>query len=459
MDRIEYQKALDEALTVRASWLEKTEFPKFKDEFRTFHSAFGVLYKILIQKKLVHEDPYKQEAKMGEIKPPPPIMPDRDKVDQLTMNLSAYDNQLDYLVNFFQFSLDFLTLENIKRILALVRYIDWARFTVDTQNPTTKALVDVVNTARAGGEPIIVNSIGEALGKLSRGTGLIFGFLKEATNFNRETYKLELRQTITGTMNDLTLEGIRKKFPSAMGGKPFYPDLAEELIKEDFSPGGNQLRAEVLKRLAIPETKPKAVRAKVSFKTTLLDGLMIAGSVSTALGDIIPRLDENNLVFQERRQTFMQKLRDLLKQMMHKEPDPVIYEIEYIDSTKGTTVREKINFNAFRLELDKKNRFLMSLAGRGGAASRLEAMDEKQLLELLERSIREAQGVHKVLTGLDELFKSEAPRESRDKIKGIKPELGMIKNAIIKANQKRHEYSAQLEEEEQLKRLGVNIST
>ena len=78
MDRAEYQKTLDQALNSRAAWLERTEFPKFKEEFRTFHTSFGSLYKLLIQKKLINEDPYKQEAKMGEIKVPRPISPEGD---------------------------------------------------------------------------------------------------------------------------------------------------------------------------------------------------------------------------------------------------------------------------------------------------------------------------------------------------------------------------------------------
>jgi hypothetical protein len=41
-------------------------------------------------------------------------------------------------------------------------------------------------------------------------------------------------------------------------------------------------------------------------------------------------------------------------------------------------------------------------------------------------------------------------------VKGIKPELATIKNAIVRANQDRYEYSAQKEEEEQMKRLGIN---
>jgi hypothetical protein len=98
----------------------------------------------------------------------------------------------------------------------------------------------------------------------------------------------------------------------------------------------------------------------------------------------------------------------------------------------------------------------MPLGSRGAAAARLEAMDEKQLLGLLEKNIRELQSLHKILSALDDFFKARADKEDRERIKGIKPELATIKNAIVKANQKRHEFSAQKEEEEQLRRLGIN---
>jgi len=453
MDRNEYQQALDKALSARADWLEQTEFLKFKDEFRTFHTSFGSLYKMMIQKKLINEDPYKQEAKMGEIKIPKAIVPEGDRKDQLTLSLSAYDNQLDFLVNFFQFSIDFLSLDNIKRILALVRYIDWAHFTPDAGTFTTKAVVEVVNQVKAGADSLTLNVVNEALGKLSKETSIIMSYLKDATTYNRENYKLELRQSITGSMNDATVDSIKKKFPAAMPGRSFYPDLVEELLKEDFAPGGEQLRDGVLKLLAIPENKPKVVKKEVSFKITLLEGLLVIGSVASALGEIAPKLEENHLLFQNRKQTLMEKIREIFREMFNKEPEPVIYDIEYIDSVKGIAVKEKVNYNLFRVDLDRRIRTFAGLSSRG--TSRLEALDEKQLSSMLERAVRDAQNLHKTLGGLDEFFKAEAPRESREKVRGIKPELGTIKNAVIKANQKRHEYSAQLEEAEQLKRLGV----
>ena len=457
MDRNEYQKVLDKALNSYASWLERINFPKFKEEFRSFHNSFQTVYKILIQKRMINEDPYKHEAKIGEIQVPKIIHTEGDRKDQLTMNLSAYDNQLDFLVNFFQFSIDFLTIENIKRILGLVRYIDWANFNTDTQSSTTKVVVDLIHQARTSLESLTVNVINESIGKLKTSTGILIGYLKTATLYSRESYKLQMRETITGTMNDATVEGIKKKFSSAMPGIAFYPDLAEELIKEDYSPGGEQLRNAVLKQLAVPEERPKVVKKKADIKVTLIDGLMGISSVGISLGEIVSRLDENHQLFQNRRQTFFEKFRELMRQVFNKDPEPVIYDIEYIDPVKGAAVKEKVDFTLFRADLDKRIRTFSSFGVRN--SSRLEVMDEKLLQNYLERTVRDAQNLHKILSGLDDYFKTQAPKESKEKVRGIKPELGEIKNAIIKANQKRVEYSSQLEEEQQLKRLGVNPAT
>jgi hypothetical protein len=63
------------------------------------------------------------------------------------------------------------------------------------------------------------------------------------------------------------------------------------------------------------------------------------------------------------------------------------------------------------------------------------------------------------LDSLDNFFKVNTVKEDRDKIKGIKPELSALKNTFVKANQFLYEYSAQKEEEEQMKRLGLNSTT
>jgi hypothetical protein len=141
--------------------------------------------------------------------------------------------------------------------------------------------------------------------------------------------------------------------------------------------------------------------------------------------------------------------------MLNKDPDSQIYNIEYVDPTRQVQVREKLDFTAFHAELERKAKVLFNISTKGMAVSKLEGMEEPQLLGLLEKNIRDIQTMHRLLGALDEYFKAAADQEDRGKIKGIKPELSTMKNALIKANQKRYEYHAQKEEEEQFKKLGI----
>jgi len=457
----DYLKILDEALKERAEWLERSELPKLKEELRMYHTGFASLYNLYLKKGLIHEDPYKQEAKIAELEVPSAAgFSDAERLEQLTQRLANYDNQLDFLVNFYPFNPDYLNLDRIKRILGLVRYIDWVNLSPDSQNPMTKAVAEMTNQIKIGAEPLTMSVISESLVHLSKSNTPIMALLKTLTEYRRELYKLELRD-VTGGMSKSDAANpnqIKKAFLQAKSGTPFYPDLAEEVIKEDNSAEGPTLRDDVLKKLKVADNKPKTAKVQISFKSILIEGIQTLGGTAQTFTDIAGKLDENEIVLENKKKSFFQKIKKLIQQMLNKEPEPVIYDVEYMDPVKAVNVRERINFSAFRGDLDRKIRTLAPMASRGGATSKLESMQEEQLIGFLERNVREVQSMHKTLTALDEFFKAEVDKEDRDKIKGIKPELGTIKNAILRANSKRHEYSAQKEEEEQLKRLGVGPS-
>jgi hypothetical protein len=284
------------------------------------------------------------------------------------------------------------------------------------------------------------------------------GYLKILTDFQRELYKLELRE-VTGPMpqNEASnLSQVRKKYSQVKSGAPFYPDLAEEVIKEDYSKEGEELRNIVLKKLQVEDNKPKTAKVQISFKSILIEGIQGLGGTAQTFVDVSLKMDENKIVLENKKQNFLQKVKKLMAQVFNKEPEPAIYDVEYMDPIKAISVRERINYNVFRSDLERRIRTLAPIASRGVAGTKLDSMQEEQLVGFLERNIRDIQSLHKTLTALDEYFKAEVDKADRNKIKGIKPELGTIKNAILRANSKRHEYSAQKEEEEQLKRLGVN---
>ena len=457
-DNADYVKTLGDALKARGDWLERSELPKLKDELRNYHTGFASLYNLYLKKGLIHEDPYKAEARIVELEvPSSAVFSEAEKLDQLTRRLANYDNQLDFLVNFYQFSVDFLTLNRIKLIVGLVKYVDWVHLSPDSQSPITKAVAEMTNQIKTGTDSLTMSVISESLSHLNKSFNPIMTYLKALTDYQKETYKLDLRD-ITGTMPAAEASNaaqIRRKFAQTKKGVPFYPDLAEELIREDYSSEGPALRQEILQKLQVEEAKPKVVKAQISFKSILVEGIQVLGGTSNTFTDVGNKLDENHALLEKLKEGFFQKLKKIIYQMLNKEPDPVIYELEYIDPVKGISVKERVNFNAFRGDLDRKIKTLAPMASRGSVTAKLEAMQEEQLVGFLERNIRELQSLHKTLSALDEYFKTSVPREDREKVRGIKPELSTIKNAILRANSKRHEYSAQKDEEEQLRRLGV----
>jgi hypothetical protein len=459
-DQTSYIETLQQILITRKDWLERTELGRLKEELRLFQSSFASLYNIYLKKKLIDEDPYKQETKISELEVPESgAFVEAKRIEQISIRLSNFDSQMDFLVNFYQLGVDFLNLERVKRIVGLVRYIDWVGFTPDSQSLMTKAVSEMTTQSKAGVDTLTLSIIGESITRLSKTTTSIMSILKDLNVYYREDYKLNVRQKITQPMSaaEATLENIRKKMPAAMPGTPFYKELIEEIIKEDYTKSGVDLKDTILNTLRVAEKKQKVVDQAVNYKNILLDGIQVIGGASTSLNEICAKLDENQTVMESHKKGFLEAIKELIRQLTNAEPDEVIYTVEYLDTTKGIPVKEKISFHKFREDVEKKSKILSSFV-RGSAYNKLAAMTEEQIIGYLEKNIRDVQTLHRTLSALDEFFKANVASEDRNKIKGIKPDLSALKNITVRANQLRYDYSAQKEEEDQMKRLGLSAT-
>jgi hypothetical protein len=453
-----YIDLLQQVLLARKDWLEKSELVKLKEELRMFQMSFASLYNIYLKKKSIDEDPYKQDTKINEIEvPDAEAFQEAKRIEQLSIRLSNFDNQLDFLVNFYQLSVDFLNLDRIKRIVGLIRYIDWVSFSPDSQSLMTKSVSEMTNHAKVGVDTLTLSIIAESLSKLSKTTTASMNILKDLNIYYRENYKLNIRLNVTQNMSasEASMENIRKKVHSEMPGSPFYKELIEEIIKEDYTDSGMDLRDTVLNALRIVETKQKAAKAVVNFKNILLDGIVVIGGASVSFTEIIAKLQDNQAIMDSRKKSFFEAIKEILRQITNAEPEEVIYAVECMDVTKGVPVKERVNFHQFMDEIEKKTKILASFV-RGPAYNKLAAMTEEQIIGYLEKNVNDVKNYHKTLSALDEFFKANVQVEDRGKIKGIKPELSALKNSYIKANQLRYDYSAQKEAEEQMKRLGAN---
>ena len=452
-----YIDTLAQALAVRKDWLEKSELVKLKETTRSFHTSYTSLYNIFLKKKLINEDPYKEEAKITELQAPDTgVLNEAKRGEQMSIRLANFDNQLDFLANFYQMRVDFLNLERVRRILGLVRFIDWVNLSPDSQSVNTSIVAEMTSKAKANVDKITFSIIAESLSNLAKGTVALMGILKNLTVYYKEDYKLAVRRTITNSMdaNSANVANIKKKFPAALPKTIFYQELIEEIIREDFSGDGDELKTAIIKALQIEAEKPKVVKPAINFKAILLEGTKVIGGANVAMTEILSKIDENAAVLASQKKGFFRTLAQLVKQLVNSEPEDVYYEIQHIEQNKTVPVRETLNFNKFRNEFDKKTNILASFVN-GPAAVKLSNMTEDQVMGYLDKNIRDVQNYHKTLTALDDYFKAKTPDPDRAKIKGIKPELSTMKNSIIKANQLRFNYTSLKEEEEQMKRLGI----
>jgi hypothetical protein len=397
---------------------------------------------------------------MGEISiPPAGSFPDSEKEDQLSVRLAAYDNQLDFLVNFYTLNVEFCTLERIKLILGLVKYIDWVRLSATSSSPMTAAMGSLVNQLRSGHDTLGAKVLTGIISTLSQLTGSIMADLKIIANFNRELYKLELGEMIGDKVPEgkiPTVGDIKKIFANEKPGHPFYSELAAEIIKEGFSPEGAAMREKVLKSMATAsETKTAAATEKKEFtsKVMLIDGIITISAIASTLLEISEKLEENKFLLENRKLSMWDKIKRVFSLAFNKEPDATYYEVEFNDG-EGKSVKKEVNFGDLLSTIERKAKNLSSASN----PKRLEALPDEKLVKFLESSVKEARLLHKTINALDEYFKNTISQEDRPKIKGVKPELSTIKNAFVKAHEKYAEYLSVKDEEEQFKRLGINTS-
>jgi type III secretion system FlhB-like substrate exporter len=454
-DGNDYFKQLTEALSARREYLESVEFSKLRGELRSFQSAFEALFRLLVNKGLVNEDPYKDETQMTALKVPPTTA--FTDVNELGIRLSEEESQLDFLINFYEFKMENFGQGQIKKILGLVRYIEWTSLSPDSKSPCTAAMASIVNQARRANIDVVsAKVIVDSLSTLSKTTSNIVAILKEFNDYNRELYKFDIRDKITSQLGkDADAGAIKKQWTKVFPKRPFFNELAEEVIREDFSSGGEKLQEKALKSLQNPNDKAKEEKKAVSLKPLVIASLNELGLAATIVQECYDKMENNSELYQARKVGLFQSLARALGALFGKKEEDIEYQLEYIDPPRPPR-RDVLNYTRFTMTMEKKVKILMAIGPRGSAAGKLQAMNEEELVSLADKNIKDLLSIHKTLTALDDFFKKNIDRNQRARIKGIRPELVSIKGAVSKARERLQDYQSQIEEARQFKKLGID---
>ena len=462
-----FNKKLFELVEAKKQWYDTEEILKILEEYRNLLGVINNLITLLEKKGLIQPDPYKLDKKISDIAVPDEIpFLDSERSMVIGARLSDFESMLDFICNIFKFSVSTVSVERIKILLSLNSYFQWNALVPTSTKPNTKGLAEIVQAVKMGTDSLSVSVLNETINYAAKTVSRINGLLKELTDFQKELYKIEIRKNMfehpsyshekAQKSNQEAMHQIKKMYPQVMGKRPFYTELIEELIQEEYGIEKAKLREKLLKKFEITNNKKEEKKIKIDTKEMLMDAVRALGSAAPLLEQITLKIDENHKVLQSEHNGFLDKLLALLRQAFNRPEKPVVYNVTVIDTLTQSRKQEEINYQTFINEINRRRRTYNSFAVKKAPGYvKIESQEEKSILEYLSKQISECNHLMQLLTALDEYFKSAPLVENRPRIKGLKMELTSLKNCIVKTNQRKAEYTALIEEEEQLKKLGI----
>jgi hypothetical protein len=461
----EFAARLAEAVARRGEWIEGQEIPRLAEDLRSLHSQFELIVGMLVRKGLLREDPYNYDQGVTELAlPPDEQLPDPENTDELSYRLAAYRRQMEFLATGMRLNLATLDMQRLKTVSALVSWISWVDFGEGSKSPLTRAFARQFMKVRMGADTIAAGVLKDAHTQVERIQARLRARLAAVIAFHRESWKLAARTAVLPRLPRAALapdasreEGVRtlrRIFAQASPGRAFYPELAAEILAEEGGEEAEARRAKLLAALAVPEEKPRPVIAAAAAPTRpyLLEAARTLGRAQGELAAALETLAANQRLVESRSRGFAAWLRRIFLGAAGRKDAAPVYLLEYTESPAAGTQTERISFDSFLAEARRKSALLASLATPAGI-SRLESAAEPALLEFVDKLLSDMFLLHRRMAGLNALFQSRAAEGVKADIRGIRLELVAVKNSVVKANQKRHEYAARREEQEQVQRL------
>lgn len=467
-ESIEFSKKVIEAAEAKIEWYNSNAIPQLSENYRLFHTCVKNLQDLLIKKSLIKPDPYKLDRKISGIKPLDNTQfIEGERTTIIGIRFSEFETMLDWICTYYKFSIDSLKIPEIKKLLDYNNSFQWTSLSPNNPMPNTRGLGQLIMEMKRGGDMLTSSSVNDIVSKIQKTTAEITRLFKDLTEFQKEVYKYKIRkQIILSDKFDQSkafssekdeVDQIKKLFTSIIGKEPFYIQLVEEIAREDQAGDKEQLQAATLERLAIVEEKRKNVVNEINTKEMILDAIHSLCAQTTPLAAVFTKLSENNEVLQSASTSFWAQFVAALKKAFGIKEKPVEYEVTIVEQATNTRRKQRVNFTPFNADIQKKASFYNSFSMKNSMAyKKFLAADEQKLLEFLNKQISDLQKISIILKALDDYFKNNAPAEKRSKIKGLSMELMALKNNMVNTNQRRAEYISYIEEQEQMKKLGLD---
>jgi hypothetical protein len=465
----EFLKRLETALEARRSWLEPRA-SMLQNAVQVYQQRFQALFELFLRKGLVREDPYNYGQKQEEIGAPSdePFV-DADKREEVSFRLDSLRKHLETIATTWKLDADGLDLGKLKRMSALVRYLPWASLSEQSPSPTGKVVAQFVNSIRMGTDRVHAVVVKDAVNQLAHSQRELAILVSEVAAYQRERWKATLRGRALPRVpldrqrpeakREETLRALRRAVTDTMPGSPFYPELAGEVLDEELSPQAGELRERLIAGLAQPAEEapapaPKRVLPQPD-RNALLDAVRLLARSEAEMQSALATLTVNAERLAGPTRGFAGFVHRLLTALSGRREKERTVDVEYLDP--DGTRRETVSLAPFLESVKRKVELMASLGDESGQAfARLAAAVDDQLLEFVERQLSDLMVLHRRMGGVNARLQAETPAGRsagrRGEAKGIRLELSAVKNFLVKANQRMHDYTARLEELQQYQR-------
>lgn len=454
------------AVLEKSAWFDKSVLPEILDSYRMLHTCVSNLISALEKKSLIHPDPYKKDKKIVGIEiPEDSDFNENERPHVLGERLSLYEGVLDFVCNYVRFSTATLSLAQLKKLSALSGVFLWQNLTANSHNTNTRALAHSINIVKQNGDALTNSLVFDCLSKAGIAIAVINSGLKSLSDFQREMYKMQVRKTVMTCPAFESAEKpdgktayalIHKLFRDGMGDTPFYSDLVQEIVDEDYAGDMLRRRADLLGRLRIEQNAAIKKRKNVDTRALVMEVVELFTAFPPTLDTIVQKVRENHDVLVNEKKSLWARLRRALRQAFNLAEPAVFYPVSLIDPVTGISSIEKLEYSKFVSLLAYRSRYYASVSAKGSQAyNKIFELPESEIADFLVQQVNECNRVYIRLDALDDYFKNVVRPENRSKIKGLKIELTVYKNSMAKINQRRMEYLSFIEELEQMKKLGI----
>jgi hypothetical protein len=442
MDVYDYNNVIREILNKYYDYLESEKIPLVKESFSKLFASFTELHGKLRQKGLIKDDPYANSNEVIEI-----IIPDfepyieTEEAWKTDSRFNQYISVLSFIVNNYNLNIENLDMNEIEKINKFIQYYDLKNIInpLVTDFNTTVIGKKIISLRASSSDRLITSTFDSCIDTIYKCYDRISDGLKYIFLFLKESYKLYIRNDILTSLdtniNDYSPEDLLKKIKNEIDINfkhiKFYKKYVLEIIEEDFSPQGEGLRDDILKKLSFVNTEKSKKKEKENSgpdkNEVLLKLLLEMGKIRPQLSSAIEKINDNHLKISSVADSFFSKFLKMLSRALFNLPTKTIYNLSF-RNTSGEKQNINLHYEEFYDYVKHIEYLLLPFSEDDRAKSFIQSLSEPPTKEI-DKIILGIKKSTKNLAGLDEYFKLNISGKI-GKSRGIKPELNALKSQI-----------------------------